>query len=754
MRHLYFLFTIIIVSISGCSDKNDAQPEETTPFLTIPSSSISAERINSSKEINFQTNISNLKVSVYPSEWCSAYISNGNTLTIVCATNPEADTRMATVTIQDEKGTIKKTVIVKQDGRNDTSSDIPDDIKLPVSRSTASSSQPGSGIERSHDGNLSTLYHSNYANSSANYFPITLSYYFDKPDTINYITYHPRSSGNNGIFKEFDVYAVTESNPSATLLGSYTLSGTNTASQIRFNTSILKVKEIRFVIKSGYGDGNGFASCAEMEFYKNNSNKFNYSTIFTDPSCSKIKSGVTETQIREIKNSFFRDLALEILKGEYDSEFRVQSYRSWQNPGIMAAANKTSTYGLRDNPTGIFAKKGEEIVVLANETHNQNISVFIQDPDNKISGSSYPIHTGINKFTANNTGLIYVMYYTKNGTESPVTINFAKGNVNGYFDSQKHSQDDWSRLLNKATFRHFDVVGKYAGLTFETSAFKQYTPNGLALINTFDEIVYNEQDFMGLVKYNCQYNNRAYFLVVYTPGSYMFSTGNYTGYINTVQSDLLDVDKLRTSSIWGVAHELGHTHQTRPGMRWIGTTEVTNNIHSLYIQTLFGNKSRLLASGVYAKAITEIVNAKIPHAASTDVFHKLVPFWQLKLYLMDALDKKDFYKDVYQQVRTNPNPETNGECQLQFVKICCKAANLDLTEFFEQWGFLKAVSLTINDYSTSQMIISQERVDEVKAEIAAHNYPKPVRNDIYKITDENVDNYREKAASIPVSRRK
>jgi len=73
-------------------------------------------------------------------------------------------------------------------------------------------------------------------------------------------------------------------------------------------------------------------------------------------------------------------------------------------------------------------------------------------------------------------GLVYVMYHTKTledaETAQPVKIHFASGTVNGYFDSQKEEhQGRWSELLGKATDKYFDVVGKYAHLTFETNDF-------------------------------------------------------------------------------------------------------------------------------------------------------------------------------------------------------------------------------------------------------------------------------------------
>lgn len=124
------------------------------------------------------------------------------------------------------------------------------------------------------------------------------------------------------------------------------------------------------------------------------------------------------------------------------------------------------------------------------------------------------------------------------------------------------------------------MIGQYAALIFETAAFKQYTPDGLALINAYDNLVYLEQDFMGLFKYKKEFKNRAYFLVIYD--SYMYATDYFAAYVNTTQPDLLNVDKFVSSAIWGPAHELGHIHQTHPGLKWVGMTEVTNK-YTLYV---------------------------------------------------------------------------------------------------------------------------------------------------------------------------
>src|SRR5690625_7537739 len=59
-----------------------------------------------------------------------------------------------------------------------------------------------------------------------------------------------------------------------------------------------------------------------------------------------------------------------------------------------------------------------------------------------------------------------------------------------------------------------------------------------------------------------------------------------------VKRTVMDPQTLRRDC-WGPAHEMGHTFQTRPGFRGHGMTEVTNNVHSLYVQTQWGNPSRI-----------------------------------------------------------------------------------------------------------------------------------------------------------------
>ena len=639
---------------------------------------------------------------------------------------------------------------------------IENDIKVKVSRGEASSYESSSSFENSFDGKSNTFYHSNWNNKDTNYFPITLNYYFDNTPDIDYLVYNTRQDGSaNGNFKEFEIWASTVSNSNYTKIGSYNLKGRSGSYPIEFSTTIKEVKSIRFIVKSGSGEGQGFVSCSEMEFYHRNPNQFDYSLIFTDSSCSELKKGITEREINQIEDSLLKKLAMDIYSGTYNTEFRIQLYKPFQDPEIMKAKNKTNgAYSLRDNPTGISVHKNDEIVIFMDKTNSKGVNFIIQNLEDGFGGVSFPIMIGANKIKIPNDGLLYIMYHTEEATEDPIKINILGGEVNGYFDSQKHNSSDWQRLINAAVDKHFDVLGKYAHLTFPTADLRKNTGDGKALIDIYDRIVLLEQDFMGLVKYNRMFNNRLYYVVTYNEGAHMYASSNHTAYAPNTMSYLTNPNLL-PNDIWGPAHETGHSNQTQ-GLNWTGMGEVSNNIYAMYVRSSFVGTSRLedATSGylnTYEKGFNTYILTKSPHnypGGSTlyptndgDLFCKLIPFWQLKLYFHDVKGNNDFYKDIYEYLRTHPNISSPSLQQLNFVKTVCEVGQVDMTSFFESWGLLTPIDLDIDDYGVSQFQITQAQVDLVKSEIAAMNLPKP-KLDVKYLTDKLVQTYKKNQSIV------
>ena len=132
-------------------------------------------------------------------------------------------------------------VSVTQKGLNEfaegNGEDVKGDIKIKVVSGTASSFQPGSDIEKSFDGDYSTLYHSSWSNGAGNYFPITLTYNFETVTDIDYLIYHPRSSGNNGRFKETEIQYSVDGHTFTKLLEK-DFQGSATAGKVAFDQTI------------------------------------------------------------------------------------------------------------------------------------------------------------------------------------------------------------------------------------------------------------------------------------------------------------------------------------------------------------------------------------------------------------------------------------------------------------------------------------------------------------------------------------
>lgn len=632
-------------------------------------------------------------------------------------------------------------------------SDLPlaKDVQVEVSSGDASSYQAGAGLSNSFDGDMGTIYHSNWSNGAQGYFPITLTYNFENVKRIDYLVYNPRQSGSNGNFREFEVQVSTQANPEFVKYGDFDFGGSGSAGIISFTGGVDNPRGVRFVVRSGAGDGQGFASCAEMQFFVKASQSFRPSTIFADELCTTLRPEITKANIDTISVKFYKDLAKNLLAKTYNFEFRVQQFRAFINPDVQSWSHKINPYSLLDNPTGISVDNDQELIVLVGPMRGKSIGLKIQDLDEGYGGSSYALTEGLNVIRTSNKGLIYVMYHTPDGKGEPVKMHIASGRVNGYFDVAKHKAEDWTRLIDGASNKYFDVLGKYSHMTYTTAAFRNYTKNGKALADATDSIVRFQHELMGLYKYNKELKNRIYMHVVYGD-SYMYATSYRTAYHEGTLSTLASEAEIKAGGIWGPAHEIGHCNQTRPGFKWHGMTEVSNNLFSQYCQQRFGISTRLQSEDMGAEHVnrfgkafnTLLLRPDVPHCKEGDVFCKLVPFWQLQLYFGNVLGRSDVYPAIFEMVRTQGNPSTEGLAQLNFVRLACQATGTNLLDFFRAWGMLTPVNYTFDDYGVRTVEVTQEQADALVAEIEAKNYPQP-RHCIEYIYDDAVYLYKNNA---------
>lgn len=696
---------------------------------------------------------------------------NGVRYQFAIENNPMDVARYDSIRIHTESGTGQGEIAISQYGNSPYTPvgvEALCDTLITIASGEASSFQEGEGIEQSFDGDFSTLYHSLYRfpeNDAPGYFPISLTYRFQKPETLDYLEYYPRTDGGiNGIFQKVEVWTQVAGEKEFHLITSADFKGSTMMERIEFPHTQKDIAAVKVVIKSGMGTGCGYASCAEMRFYRKANLNFNYTDIFTDSTCYALKPDITEHTINRIcSQPFFHNLAMHLLNNDYPGEFRVQEYKAWEDPNMQAQKNGTMPFSLYDNPTGIAAVEGEPLVVFVGHEapKAKRLAMVIQNLNTKFDndgygGQSYFLHRGLNVIYPNNSGLIYILYQSDTPESTPpVRIHFATGRVNGYFNAVKHVSPDgtsrWSELLARAGDKYFDVLSNHVHFTFRAEDFRRYVPDVNKLLAAYDTLVCHEQEFAGLKKYNRWMNNRLYIHTTYR--EMLYATPYHIGFQESQLPLLLCPDSLKGAHCWGPAHELGHVLQVSPSMKWTGMTEVTNNIQSLEIQRLWGNPSRLHTesrsmngyNNIYEQAMNVAFVQKRPFAYLSDWFDQLVPFWQLRLYLMDVCGKTDFYKDVYEASRLQNAQDTrltSGQLQLEFVYNSCLAAGMDLRPFFEKWGWLQATERIYDDYYGKDTItVSPADIELLNTRIKALHLPIPTHAAEY-ITDHTLNLYK------------
>lgn len=650
-----------------------------------------------------------------------------------------------------------------------------DDLKLPVSSASASNYQANEGISLSFDGKRSTLYHSNHTHKA---LPYSLVYNFSTADKMDYIVYHPRQDGNrNGIFGRIKVEARTANGNYQTVVENYDCGFKNTSAMIPFSHSFKQPAQVRITVLSGY---NNFASIAEIEFYQKREPTDQYLTIFTDRLYSDLRSGITANDINAISDPFFKKLALHLLDKADPKKFRVQHYQAVPSPlKTKTILQNTYEYSCYQNPTGIAFENNAIAIVFVTDYNASkgSVSLKIKDFANETDAkeSIYFLKPGLNKFTVTNSGLAYIEYNSDIPDLPDVKINITTGTVNGFLSATSSFQEWQETLLNKA-YPKVDLVGKHIGINILKEPLIQNTLfKGPELIQKWDSIIAIQFHQMGLVKYNLVPPNRL-FAWIESKGGYYASNHHAHFDLSWNQNALTSPHQL---DIWAIANRFGQQNQFPNGLKWTGTFEVTNMIYSAYTSYILSH-SRLtrlettddlylgtrLTSNLYNSYYNEVGLKQKNIMSRSNIFERLLPFWQLQLYYSIAgagmnaptleqviannniggnTDYANWLGIITQSIRNAPyngKPVSNGQQMMNFVKYASDAVQQDLTDFFIKSGFLIPFDAVVNDYTPGKITITQANIEATKAYIAAKKYPKPRSPVLHYITARNMYMYK------------
>lgn len=637
--------------------------------------------------------------------------------------------------------------------------------EVPVSSGSASqnavrTTSSGMEFEKSYDGSYTTHYHSNDSGAGGARLPADLRWNLAEPAKLEYMLFTPHNQ--QGSFNQFDVYFTYEDDTEAKVYTNNSFGTPTAPTQIRWDgINSRKVKSVRFHVRQ---TGNGVLAVKEMEFFKQKDSYFDPTPYFTDLSCSELKPSVTYAQIMAVENVFYRELMRKLYQKSYDTEFRVTTRPVLVSPHVEKAYNKTQmSYSRYNGATGIYVKQGEDVVIFIDKVGSERPIILVQDLYNVgYGGTEIRLEPGLNKFKADRSGLLYIIYSQANRTLDrtaypDIKFHFASGTVNGYFDATnpKH-QGRWKELLSKATSPIFDIVGQYAHVSMLTDMYRRYTPDGAELLEHYDRVVYEEQRLQGMVKYNRMFTNRAYFM--YDRGGGMWATEYRTGY--RAAEPLYNVHGADGFKLWnwGAGHEQGHQNQTI-GLNWGGMIEVTVNIPALYIEeSIFGTDSRSIRGNWYTNAWNDLLRGNASFTTKSQASSSLIAFWQLELYFGRVLgrtplrqaDNGGFYPDLYQRLREYPTPqpnnaENNGIQQTNFAWHASVVSGYDLTDFFEKWGFFRTTNNEEhrNTYNhANYLTVTDAMVADVKAKIQAIPNKKQLTVALEYITSENWEMYK------------
>ncbi len=166
-------------------------------------------------------------------------------------------------------------------------------------------------------------------------------------------------------------------------------------------------------------------------------------------------------------------------------------------------------------------------------------------------------------------------------------------------------------------------------------------------------------------------------------GVFMYAAGDHIGIQYGSGAGLVQGTRDAATGYfgWGINHEIGHIINDGK----FAIAEVTNNIFSIFAQTINGGESRLETSDVYTDIYKKVVSKNT--GLASNVFVTLGMFWQLHLAYDEsntAISEDDFYPTLH---RLSREAQLEGlDVQNYFVRLASDAAQKDLTPFFERWG--------------------------------------------------------------------
>lgn len=462
-----------------------------------------------------------------------------------------------------------------------------------------------------------------------------------------------------------------------------------------------------------------------------------FKEIFTDGTCSELKSPYNAMSDEQLLNYYsdlpkeFLNIALKAKNNSWaprEKEFRVAEYEPYGNTYSWSVELKTYQYSYLQNPTGITATTGDTLLVFVNDDLPSGMWLKLMEIEKNEPFTDYNAYNsekyltrGVNMITVTQPdAMLFIGYAVNTDTTSTskrladygnIKVHIEGGNVNGYFDTRRHTDEDWRDMLANH-FKHYSVQVKGQRVLFhmELDNIRSVCPNTITdAIGWWDQCLAWQHELMGVDKYYDRWNT----LLMARDGyenMYMYATSNYTYYEHGTIKDILPWNTVYANpgQMWGPAHEIGHINQG--AINIVSCTEASNNLFS-NVQLFNVGKSTTRGVGV-ADCRNDFKN-KVAFPLRENVIGKSRMFYQLFLYFHAAGKDTTFYPRLFEALRQDPLTKGSytdaNKDQLKFAEKCCEIAQMDLSGFFDAWGFFEPMNgANIGDYGTYIVTLTEQ----------------------------------------------
>ncbi|MBO4531048.1 MAG: leucine-rich repeat protein [Paludibacteraceae bacterium] len=442
----------------------------------------------------------------------------------------------------------------------------------------------------------------------------------------------------------------------------------------------------------------------------------------------------------------------------YEKDFRIHSYNAYSDANYWNKLLKSTGGSYMGNPTGIYAEGTQPIYVFVDQEIPDDATLYIAGctGNNLISNAKTgdKLNKGVNIIEGQPNALYYIVYTadtrskTKKISEWPdIKIHIEGGIVNGYYDVKRHSDEAYVEILGNATHKLFTVKGGETLFNFNRTTYQMVWPTTIdKSIIWFDSLTVWEKELMGICEsvatgqraeapfnltggesiFPIYYNNPNFAIEGIKSDDGYANSSNYRTSYNSDTCIMNSFDVSRSDhDDWCAAHECGHNNQSAINLE--GCTEVSNNLFSNVICLLDG---RTTTNGSPLSTTMYDYAHHTPYFVR-DVTSMMRMYYQLYLYYHQGRRNTSFFPTLFKELREDPLSlwENTDNSSLKFVRKVCEVAQEDLTDFFTAWGFFEPCELTINDYGTYSLTVTQEDIDKTLEEIS--KYPKKNREILF-----------------------